>query len=550
MAGLYTISRDSMKTISIGELDKLMDLAVSTNSGEMTPTQAMTVPLCFRAIDMIAGAVSRMPYYIEDQAENDVTEDNTPRYWAELMYKLAASLLLYDSAYCLKEANAFGIDALYRFLPSPLVDYKLNPATNDIAFFTYQSGAKTEIITDYNKRLMYWWWPNLQSEVGPGKGPRNAAMGDVGLAWNLTKFAEMYFKRGGFPLTILSVEGNVPDQDKILSWWNSMIAGVRRAFRAILLTNKIKPNVIGSNIKDTIAPELYDQAATNVAIAFGIPISKFIDSLKYGNATIENDFTFLTDTIVPLASRIYEQWNERVYEPQGLKIEIWPEKLEAFQSYQLKQAAAVVPLVGGPVLNTKEGRELLGYEAPAEKAKGTADQTEESAQKVVFNGAQLQAASDIVIKVASGEIPRDSGISMLVSFFGMTAQQAEQIIGSAGNGFESSANKPPAIVESPVNNNAAPDQSVTQETQDRDDAIENERKALKRYAHNRLNDGKPFKFRSDVIGLPEIEAVKALTTHDEIDALNLAAVKREYSASDIAALLEMAIKTAEALSHG
>lgn len=527
MAGLYTVSVNSTKTISLGELDQLMDLAVGMKGGEMTPTQALTVPLCFRAIDMIAGAVSRMPYYIEDQAENDVTEDNTPRYWKELMYKLSASLLLYDSAYCLKESNEFGYNAQYRFLPSPLVNYQLNPVTNEIDYFTYQSGARLEYIRDFDKRLMWWWWPNLQSEVGPGIGPRDAAMGDVGLAWNLTKFAEMYFKRGGFPLTILSVEGNVPDSEKILSWWNSMIAGVRRAFRAILLTNKIDPKVIGSNIKDTIAPELFDQAATNVAIAFGIPISKFIDSLKYGNATVENDFTFLTDTVVPLANRIYEPWNERVYEPQGLKIEIWPEKLEAFQSYQLKQAQIIQPLVGKPIMSINEGREIVG-----------------------MNRIENDPRADEVLP----------------------AEQPAQL---------QAATQPDAMT---TDNNAAPDQSVTQETQDRDDAIENERKALKRYAHNRLRDGKPFIFHSGVISQYEIGLIEDCETHEDIDALDIGlcvsvakklmrddpdgflmaefregfrrskksqqsnAEKREYSANDIAALLERAIKTVEAMT--
>ncbi|MBK9496807.1 MAG: hypothetical protein IPO08_20340 [Xanthomonadales bacterium] len=49
---------------------------------------------------------------------------------------------------------------------------------------------------------------------------------------------------------------------------------------------------------------------------------------------------------------------------------------------------------------------------------------------------------------------------------------------------------------------------------------------MRRYAHNRLRDGKPFAFRSDVIGLPEIEAIKSCATHEAIDALDLTNVKR------------------------
>ena len=448
MAGLYTLSGNSVKNMSIGQLDQFMDEAVNANAGKMTPIQSLTVPLAFRAVDMIAGAVARMPYYIEDDAENDVTDDNTPRYWSELMYKLTASLLLFNGAYCLKESNQFGLNARYRFLPSPLVRWDTNKG--EITKFEYCVDGVWHPIPNFQRSLLWWWWPNLTSEVGPGVGPMNAALSDIGLASSLTHFAESYFARGGFPLTILSTEGNIQEPEKVLSWWNAMVRGARQAFKAILLTNKITPTVIGSNIKDTIAPELYQQAAHNVAIAFGIPLSLLLsDAANYATA-LGDHVRFYTETIIPLAERVFEQWNERVYEPQGLEIEADPSQLEIMQAYQLETAAAVVAVVGKPVLTVDEGREILGYDPIGDDALEDA-QPEQTAQPVAAT----------------------------------TAPQAAQ----------------PGEMQ--------------------DDAIETERKALRRYAHNRLRDGKPFAFKSDVIGLPEIEAVKALTTHDEIDAVVL-----------------------------
>lgn len=527
MAGLYTLSNNGVK-MSIGELDRLMDEAVDINAGKMTPIQALTVPLAFRAVDMIAGAVSRMPFYIEDASGNDVTEQNTPRYMSELMYKLTASLEIFNGAYCLKESNQFGLNSRYRFLPSPLVRW--DTSKGEITRFEYNVDGTWTNIPNFEKSLLWWWWPNLTSEVGPGVGPMNAALQDIGLASSLTHFAESYFSRGGFPLTILSIEGNISEPAKVLNWWNAMVRGARQAFKAILLTNKITPTVIGSNIKDTIAPELYQQAAHNVAIAFGIPLSLLLsDAANYATA-LGDHVRFYTETVIPLAERIFEQWNERVYEPQGLEIEIWPDDLEIMQSYQLEQASAVVPLVGSPVLTVKEGRQLLGYETTQD-----ASQTQEEAQAVVFNGAQVQAASDIVVKVSAGELPRNSGIAMLVSFFGMTEQQAAQIIGDAGADGTTQPSQP--VAEQTAT--PEPVTEVPDETQD--DAIETERKALRRYAHNRLRDGKPFAFRSDVIGLPEIEAIKSCATHDAIDAAVLETVK----AADITALID-AINAARA----
>jgi len=476
MAGLIGFN-SSLKTMSIGTLDQLMDAAAFQASGQMTPTQALTVPLAFRAIDMIAGAVSRMPYYIEDANENDVTEQATPRYWRDLQYKLCASLLLYNGAYALKERNRYGVGS-YRFLPTPLVNYQINYSTNKIDYFTYNNGAQPQQIEDYEKRLLWWWWPNLNAEIGPGAGPMTAALGDVGLVSSLTKFAEAYFMRGGFPITLLQVEGNLaPDEgEKVMSWWNSMIAGARRAFRAILLTKKITPTIIGSNIKDTIAPDLYQQAAHNVSIAFGIPLSLLLsDAANYATA-LGDHVRFYTETVIPMAERVFEVWNERVYEPQGLTIETWPEQLEVMQSYQLEQAAAVMALVGKPILTLAEGRDLLGYE----------DMPEDSADETTTPEAADQ-----------------------------TAQQSEA-----------------------DNDTAETDADMAK----REDAIADERKRLKRYAHKRLRDGKPFAFASNIIGLVEIDAVKACATHDEIDALTLGAVTRN---DDIAALID-AINAARA----
>ncbi len=51
---------------------------------------------------------------------------------------------------------------------------------------------------------------------------------------------------------------------------------------------------------------------------------------------------------------------------------------------------------------------------------------------VQFNGAQVTAAAQIVKDVAAGELPRESGIGQLEVFFGLTSEQAERVMGTAG----------------------------------------------------------------------------------------------------------------------
>jgi hypothetical protein len=85
-------------------------------------------------------------------------------------------------------------------------------------------------------------------------------------------------------------------------------------------------------------------------------------------------------------------------------------------------------------------------EPASEAAQGGADQaeqlalapdTQEKAQDTALNGAQISSALQIVQAVAAGQLPRDSGVNMLVEFFSLDAARADRIMGSVGRGFYS-----------------------------------------------------------------------------------------------------------------
>lgn len=67
---------------------------------------------------------------------------------------------------------------------------------------------------------------------------------------------------------------------------------------------------------------------------------------------------------------------------------------------------------------------------------------------VVLNGVQITSAATIVLQVSLGQIPRDAGLGMLVTFFKLTPEQAETCLGAPG--FESHApqtSAPPQLNE-------------------------------------------------------------------------------------------------------
>lgn len=72
--------------------------------------------------------------------------------------------------------------------------------------------------------------------------------------------------------------------------------------------------------------------------------------------------------------------------------------------------------------------------APAVVVKTDAGETQNIAE-TAMNGAQVTSALQIVQFVAQGQLPRATGVSMLIDFFQLEPAQAERIMGEVGKGF-------------------------------------------------------------------------------------------------------------------
>lgn len=82
------------------------------------------------------------------------------------------------------------------------------------------------------------------------------------------------------------------------------------------------------------------------------------------------------------------------------------------------------------------GEGLPGVDlTPSNDPTPSVDTGEEKAADTSLNGAQVTSMVDIVSQVAQGTIPRESGIAILTVAFPIDRAKAEEIIGTAGNGF-------------------------------------------------------------------------------------------------------------------
>ncbi len=117
--------------------------------------------------------------------------------------------------------------------------------------------------------------------------------------------------------------------------------------------------------------------------------------------------------------------------------------------YGLATMDAPVDGEDAPTLD-ENGEPVTGVNTGEENLAG------DGVQDLLLNGAQMSAAVDIVAMVSAGELPRDSGLGMLQTLFGLSAQQAESIMASAGTGAPTTPNPNPSAV-APVDPAAPPE---------------------------------------------------------------------------------------------
>jgi len=172
-------------------------------------------------------------------------------------------------------------------------------------------------------------------------------------------------------------------------------------------------------------------------------------------------------------------------------------------------AAATNITLGGPAVGTKpvvgdddiDGEEDDGKKKPAQAANqgthgdnvppaGGSGQHVKVNEDAVLNGAQVTSATAIVTAVASGEIPRDSGIGQLQVLFNLKPEQAEQVMGSAGKADVATTPNPrPAGADNEQDKPAAGAAQTEQPPADAEDDDEDKPKGKKAMVGNVGDDG-------------------------------------------------------------
>lgn len=168
----------------------------------------------------------------------------------------------------------------------------------------------------------------------------------------------------------------------------------------------------GTGRSSTITRELMRSAPippANGWIDPSVEIAAYVDAIK-------NNLTTKREVLSTLGRDWEQTFNDRAEEVQR----------ESELGIAPPDSAVDAPAMDAPTPDDPD--------APVDEAP-VGEDGEVVLPEFTLNGAQVSAATAIVQSVAEGLIPRDSGIGQLMVLFNLTVEQAEQVMGSVGQGF-------------------------------------------------------------------------------------------------------------------
>jgi hypothetical protein len=127
-------------------------------------------------------------------------------------------------------------------------------------------------------------------------------------------------------------------------------------------------------------------------------------------------------------------------------------KMAAMEIYEISEDQAETMLeeidstefspIGGDENKAEGSSEESSEQGGVDVAKNNQDAL--NVQKLALNGAQVSSLIEIVQSVATGNLPRESGVAMIESAFNFDRQTAENIMNKSGKGFKPSLNSIPS----------------------------------------------------------------------------------------------------------
>ena len=360
------------KSMGMGPLDDYWYEPVKDEDAPEAVDLFRAVPWLYRGVDMRANAVAAMPFAImRGETEIDTSEDYQnkvgwlPDPW-RLLYLTEASLTVFSRAYWWNERNRV-LQTAARYVQPETIEEEIKPA-GLVGFWRTANGVRQFVPAD---RLTYFWRPDPWVELGPAlSSPMLAAVASAGVIRNLDRFSAAFFQRGAIKATLLTISqpAKQSELDRVKTWWNQLMTGVRNAFsNAVINADAVTPVVIGEGLAELSNATLTAEKRQDIAQAMGIPMTMMFSESARGlggaGVAAEDKLTFYDGTIVPECRIIEAAINDQLLAPVGLRFAFKPETLDVYQEDEAARSQAFTAYVNAGLPIEVVGP-MLGVELP------------------------------------------------------------------------------------------------------------------------------------------------------------------------------------------
>lgn len=363
---LHIYTADGVKSIPLNAWpkDAFTSLMGESSSGGVM-TYYKTVPWLYRGTNVRANSIAYLPRCWEDAGGKE-KEDYRPPFAMNvnrLLNEIEADLTLFGTAYIWKDAGVpTRMRQIRRLLPSTITPIT-DKDTGLKGFKRSIGGTIKEFSLD---EIAYIWLPNRESELGPGMPPGQAAMRAGGVLRNLDELVEKFFEQGAISPVIIGIDDATQETDveRIQSWFQRRLTGVKNAFGAIAVRGGINPHTLmQDDLRKLAMSDLNNQKREDIATALGVPHSLlFSNAANYATAN-QDILNWYELTIIPEAGWIEEELNAQLFEPLlNLSLKFKPERLEIFQAKEMEKALALTALYDRQIVDKNEVREQAGFD--------------------------------------------------------------------------------------------------------------------------------------------------------------------------------------------
>jgi HK97 family phage portal protein len=323
------------------------------------------VPIIYRAVRMRCNALSSVPVYLYS-GDSEEPIDMEDYLYPDLplnkhLWLAEAALLLKGASYTLVGKNARAENSGEVFFLNP---FTMTPQIKrgELVFEQQLDGGGKRVYTQ--EEILYWQEYDPTNSKSPGTSAAQVSLGSAQLRHYLSRFTSEFFEKGAMPIMIVSlpVGTQTPEREKVESFFQKAVSGIKNAFRVVAVSGEVKPTMLTPEINTLAVPDLSSYTREDIAYAFDIP-ETVLSSKAASYATASADYrSFLERTIVPRCWYFEEAFNKHLKE-QGFRIEFAPDEMTELQEDEAARATAFKTYTDAG-MTPELAAEILGVDVP------------------------------------------------------------------------------------------------------------------------------------------------------------------------------------------